>query len=486
MYCSNCGNKIEDGARFCGNCGNAVAVSQPETNPSVMVSGKSNKKAVAMAIIAVCIAFVIIAVILGLTLHKKVNKVTKIIDAYEKTIDADSFNIHVITNNFRYVYEVFGKGGLENTYIARYHIRGDFDDVKSDYEDYLDEAAHGDETCGYEYELLANRDFEGLWDAFFAEETGLKYDDAYKVAVDMASDYLKNKGRNGNIDVAIEDNRYSISMDFDELEQVLENSGHADDAEDFLEEAEELEEIGIYEGFRFEVTLGEKYIESLYAYLITDIDDDLDDERVIMGIEFDHVNELTKKTSLAYKLYNESKEEANSDDTHAEEAAVAEEAVDGEASMAESDFSSDVEVKFNCFAYWVDNIEYSNNVLHLYQNPGEGNAQFDISYDIDENCKWIKANEEGEEDWGIEGNDAAAQKLVDAVTYSNAMYEKCVQAGNSDYADVNYPYRDEVCYTLILNGYSTSENSATITEVALLHNDVRFDYGYDNKYVHRY
>lgn len=309
MFCSKCGNKMEDGAKFCNSCGSALVAEQLETNASATVSRKINKKL--PVIITVCIVFIMVAVISVFAFNKKIDKVTQIVNAYENTINADSFNIHVIMNdNFRYVYEVFGKGGLENTYIARYDIRGDFNNVKSNYEDYLDEFAHGDKTGGYEYELLAERDFAGLWNYELGEEIGLTYDDAYTIAVDMASDYLKNKSDNSNVDIDIEDNSYSISIDFDELEQIVESSGHYDKVEEFLEGAKETK----YDGFRFEVTLEGEYIKSIYVYFTADTVDNPDYEKVVIGIEFDSVNELTKETSLAYKKYNELNEEVETGD----------------------------------------------------------------------------------------------------------------------------------------------------------------------------
>lgn len=54
MFCSKCGNKIEDGAKFCDSCGNAVAVERLGTNASATVARKNNKKL--PVILGICVA----------------------------------------------------------------------------------------------------------------------------------------------------------------------------------------------------------------------------------------------------------------------------------------------------------------------------------------------------------------------------------------------------------------------------------------------
>lgn len=306
MFCSNCGKEIEDGANFCGKCGKNIATKQHIAG-SVAQKKPNVKLPVLLSICAV--AIILIAVSIAV-LGKKADKVTRIVNAYENTINADSFNIHVISSErFRYVYEVFGKGGLKKTYIARYDIRGDFDAVKDHYEEYLDESAHGDHSEGYEYELLANRDFAGLWNYSLGEEIGLTYDEAYDLAIDIASDYLKNRNDNAGVDVDIEDDRYSIYLELEELEDIAENAECYDSVEAFLEEVDELD----CKGLRLEVTLEDEYIQSIGFYAQCD-----DKERIIIAIEFDSVNELTKETSLAYKLFNGLQEEEKASDEMAD------------------------------------------------------------------------------------------------------------------------------------------------------------------------
>lgn len=318
MFCSNCGKKIGDDAKFCDNCGNAIAVEQLGTNTSVKVSTKKANKKLPV-ILGVCVVVIILIAISISVLGKKADKVTKIVKAYENTINAESFNIHVIhSEGFRYIYEVFGKGDLEDTYIARYDIRGDFNDVKYNYEDYLDELAHGDYAGGYEYELLAKRDFAGLWDREFGDEIGLPYDTAYNFATDIASDYLKDRDNNTGVKVDIEDNRYSIYLETDELENVAEKSEYDDDVEEFLEELKESE----CQGVRCEVILEDEYIQSIALYFSRN-----GGEIQVIGIEFDSVNELTKETSMAYKLYNELSEETVREVKEASEELVQEEVV---------------------------------------------------------------------------------------------------------------------------------------------------------------
>ena len=75
MFCSKCGNKMEDGAKFCNSCGSALVAEQLETNASATVSRKINKKL--PVIITVCIVFIMVAVISVFAFNKKIDKVTK-------------------------------------------------------------------------------------------------------------------------------------------------------------------------------------------------------------------------------------------------------------------------------------------------------------------------------------------------------------------------------------------------------------------------
>jgi TM2 domain-containing membrane protein YozV len=61
MFCSNCGNKMEDGSVFCGNCGTKVGVASevsPQTaspvQPTVNGGGKSKVAAGLLAILLGC------------------------------------------------------------------------------------------------------------------------------------------------------------------------------------------------------------------------------------------------------------------------------------------------------------------------------------------------------------------------------------------------------------------------------------------------
>ena len=82
MFCSKCGNKIEDGAKFCDNCGNAVAVEQLGTNASVTVSTKKVNKKLPV-ILGICVVVIILIAISISVLGKKADKVTKIVKAYD-------------------------------------------------------------------------------------------------------------------------------------------------------------------------------------------------------------------------------------------------------------------------------------------------------------------------------------------------------------------------------------------------------------------
>lgn len=131
-----------------------------------------------------------------------------------------------------------------------------------------------------------------------------------------------------------------------------------------------------------------------------------------------------------------------------------------------------VEYKFNVFAYWISDASYSDHVFHLVNTGATGNLRFDLTYDIDENCKWTKIDVDGNvEDIGAEGDEAAAQVIIDKIHYAYPLYKACVEGTNDNFFSTNYIHRDKAIYTLIMKGYSTGEKSATITEITLVHND---------------
>lgn len=178
--------------------------------------------------------------------------------------------------------------------------------------------------------------------------------------------------------------------------------------------------------------------------------------------------------------------------------------------------SKEVEVLFDYPAFWIQECYYSDNTLYLYyehEYDPTSPFSFDLGYDIDENCKWVKVTATGEgENWTEEGNDVAGQKLADEIITEHNLYEEhgdreselteridnevdySYTYGDDPYYDklfdeMNSKYRDEngsfiYRYDLILKGYSTGEDSATVTEVLLLHtdadDDIKASYGYDS------
>lgn len=129
-----------------------------------------------------------------------------------------------------------------------------------------------------------------------------------------------------------------------------------------------------------------------------------------------------------------------------------------------------VEYKFHYPVYWISDAIYSDHVFHLVSTTESD--QFDLTYDIDENCKWTKIDVDGNvEDIGAEGDEAAAQVIIDTINYAYSLYKAYVEDPNLYfYSDDNIHY-DKVMYKLIMKGYSTGEESATITEITLVHID---------------
>jgi predicted nucleic acid-binding Zn ribbon protein len=77
-YCTNCGNKLEEGARFCGECGAEI----PMPVEKVEVNKKLNKKP---PYIAFAIAGVAIVAVVATVVYTKISK-----SSSEKTVESDS------------------------------------------------------------------------------------------------------------------------------------------------------------------------------------------------------------------------------------------------------------------------------------------------------------------------------------------------------------------------------------------------------------
>ena len=141
------------------------------------------------------------------------------------------------------------------------------------------------------------------------------------------------------------------------------------------------------------------------------------------------------------------------------------------------------EYKFKVFAYWISDASYSNHVLHLINTGATGNLKFDMTYDIDPNCKWTQIDVNGNvEDIGANGDEAAAQVIIDKIHYAYPLYKAWVEGKNDNFGSKDYIYRDKAIYTLIMKGYSTGKESATITDIQLVHNDQKED----NQMVYKY
>ena len=79
MFCSNCGQQIEEGSIFCGNCGNRITM----TTQNVNVVNVSKRNSKLIRIIAVCVILVI-GFIIGIILwqNKGTQKKDSTFDSY--------------------------------------------------------------------------------------------------------------------------------------------------------------------------------------------------------------------------------------------------------------------------------------------------------------------------------------------------------------------------------------------------------------------
>lgn len=333
MFCSKCGNKIEDSAKFCDNCGNAIAVEQLGTNTSAKVSTKKANKKLPV-ILGVCVVVIILIAISISVLGKKADKVTKIVKAYENTINAENFDIYLGVAERHWCMEVFGKESFEDTYIATFfnndlgyesdnwlkYINGEdlYRLIHDEY--YVDKGRdtlknNASDWFAYdEYEMIAKRDFEALWNHEFSDEIGLTYDEAYDLATSIVLNYLKNKNDSAVESIEIEDNKYSIRCGVDNFAEDSEYEDTVNEFIDYIEDAYiyayDCDEGCKLEEIYFEVKLEGKYIKSLSIYLTFDTEINGKDEIPFFILQFANVNELTKETSLAYKLYDELSEDA--------------------------------------------------------------------------------------------------------------------------------------------------------------------------------
>lgn len=102
MFCSNCGNKIEDGAAFCSNCGTPVESAEPikiQPNPTK----KKFKGIWVLGLICVCIlgvaAVVLPKLVSNISLQKETKKTEDAIEeAFTKITDTEEFSCFIEVN----------------------------------------------------------------------------------------------------------------------------------------------------------------------------------------------------------------------------------------------------------------------------------------------------------------------------------------------------------------------------------------------------
>jgi len=147
---------------------------------------------------------------------------------------------------------------------------------------------------------------------------------------------------------------------------------------------------------------------------------------------------------------------------------------------AESDSSTEVEIQFNVPTEYIESIGYSYHSLYLYgDRPFDVPIVFDCEFYIDENCKWIIVDSEGNEnELTEEGNETAAQEFIDLVTTGHNI---SASAREEDDYNLNIMHENNpdnpIFYHLKLKG-----TSDTITEALLINNFAGEDY-YDNHIV---
>lgn len=329
MFCTKCGNKVENDATFCSNCGNVISQSEPiEKQTNIAPKKLRNKMAL---IVSVCVVALILVVSVVMVIAKKTDNVTRIIKAYENTMNADNFDINMHQGRKYSIYEVYGKGSVEDTYIVNFYDKED-DWTKNITQDNARAGVNGnDRYCGgndirYDYyedddetyiacQWVAERDMSKIWnDMFGTLGINLNYQEAYDFATNEVLDYIKNQDASAIKDIEIQEDTYSASIDFldfvreiecyDLVEAIFRTNDYEDTRNYHGEELLDLfDEHNMNCTLEIKVALDKEYLKSIYVNMICDNGEDTE-EKEFLNIEFANVNKLTKESSVAYNAFN--------------------------------------------------------------------------------------------------------------------------------------------------------------------------------------
>lgn len=253
-------------------------------------------------IIIVCVVLLVIVAggtAIGAVIHNKTDKYTKIIEAYNNTINADSFICNFDTELYGKdrsyaAAEVYGKGdktvfsNLDEDGVYSVHYNGYY---------YQDGKKTVEGDTSFEFmKVVADRDIVGLYNYFGLDDfIGIRYDQLYNSGIDFVKDYFTDKEKLDFVDgVSIEDDEYTFSVYFKDFVSWMEDSSS------FKAPSEYKDTIPQDTKLTVKLSLDGKFIKDMTMRIYTD-----EQDIMLINIEFTKINEITDSNSLGIQFITE-------------------------------------------------------------------------------------------------------------------------------------------------------------------------------------
>ena len=250
--------------------------------------------------ITICVALLVLiagGTAIGAILHNKTDKYTRVIKAYENTVNADSFicDFYMDLNGDydSYEVEVYGKNdntvlsNLDNgrVYYALYNgycYRNVAEKVDSQYIDFM--------------KIVAERDIAGMYAYFQLDEfLGIRYDQLYKSGIEFIKDYFTNKEKLDFVDgVSIEDDEYIFSIYFKDFVSWMEDNNNFKAPSEYKDSVLQDTKLTV------KLSLDGKFIKDINLRIFTKKEDFM-----TLSARFTKVNEITDSNSLGIQHIKE-------------------------------------------------------------------------------------------------------------------------------------------------------------------------------------
>ena len=294
------------------------------------------KKKIIIAVIAVVVVLVVAVGAVAAYVVKKASPYKKIVDAYNNTINADSFNVsfglaYPGSKEYGGVgdflnYELYGKGdSADDVIITTFPFEGEYASDNAEVVLSGSYVLHGhkvfkDNDTYYDgiLEAVAQRDMTKLYKCMELDDyTGLSYDEMYSLLFDTMINYVKNNKKSDILnDVEIKGDKYSVSINPLVLFEELGKNGDFDyesfarrlfylDGYDDTKDAswDELKKLFDSEDWQMhiELELDGKYIKNVNVEMLNWREDD----NVIFCAKFENINKITSDNSIGVKILKE-------------------------------------------------------------------------------------------------------------------------------------------------------------------------------------